>query len=214
MPQHFWSWIHLCLQALKLSWRRQRMIQTVGGFWYHFCSEKHDLQFPHSQRWNSLSLSWPCQVEGYSASRIGVGHYKLLLNLSAFVGISMMLMMRNLEFSRCEGPRLFKKHAPTWGSPRLRKRDHVAESDLPVSLKAQATCTRNTAIPIVMWWSQNHWAKMALLVAVYPRMVFRCSGPWHLYGNSSSRCRSAIPRLACWTCTRTSINSNIFYNDW
>lgn len=37
------------VQALKLSWRRQRMIQTVGGFWYLFFSSKNrDLQFPHS----------------------------------------------------------------------------------------------------------------------------------------------------------------------
>ena len=37
------------VQALKLSWRRQRMIQTVGGFWYlFFFSKNRDLQFPHS----------------------------------------------------------------------------------------------------------------------------------------------------------------------
>lgn len=37
------------VQALKLSWRRQRMIQTVGGFWYLFFSSKNrGLQFPHS----------------------------------------------------------------------------------------------------------------------------------------------------------------------
>lgn len=37
------------VQALKLSWRRQRMIQTVGGFWYHsFFPKNRDLQFPHS----------------------------------------------------------------------------------------------------------------------------------------------------------------------
>ena len=121
---------------------------------FFFFSKNRDLQFPPFQRWNSLSL-WPCQVEGYSASRIGVGHYKLLLNLPAFISISTLLMLKNLEFSRCEGAKIVQKCTNMRITSFVETGWCVAKGDLPVSLNAEATCTRNTAIPIVMWWSQN-----------------------------------------------------------
>ena len=71
-----------------------------------------------------------------------MGHYKLLLDLSAFVSISALLMLKNLEFSRSEGARITLFVETGWC---------VAKGDLPASLNAKATCTRNTAIPIVMW---------------------------------------------------------------
>ena len=190
MSQHFWSWIHLFCTGIEIEletaendpngWRLLVPFFFLRTVTYNFHVPNAEIPCPCGPA--RLKDTVPLELEW------GTTNCCLTCQpLSAFL--------------RCWCWRIWSSQGlKVPGSPCLWKRDGVwLKVDLPVSLNAKATCTRNTAIPIVMWWSQN---QSGTPCEVYPLDGCR-SGPWHLYGNSSSRCRSAIPRLACWTYTRS-----------